>query len=303
MPIYSAKGDISSKARYKKWFCEESVPGKRSGKVKHCFLIEKTVFNGKTPFQEVLIFDNSLYGRIFCLENIVQFSQIDEFIYHEMIVHPILFSHRKPENILIIGGGDGGVLREVLKHPINKADLVEIDKKVIEISKKHLRFICQDSFSAKRVKVFNLPGQDFVKKNKNLYDILIIDCTNPAPGSGSFPLYSLNFYKNVFEALKEDGMMIVLGASFLDFKFVEKIVKKIGRVFPSTLIFKFCMPSYHCGEYCFVGASKKVNLAKVNFNKINQRFKKLQKKHRFQYYSPDIHRGSIILPEIWQVKK
>ena len=118
----------------KKWFCEEVVPGKRLGKIKHCFSIDRLIFKGKSLHQEILVFDNAVYGRIFVLDGIVQLSEKDEYIYHEMLVHPILFSHPNPKRILIVGGGDGGALREVLKHRVKEVWLVDIDKKVIEIS-------------------------------------------------------------------------------------------------------------------------------------------------------------------------
>jgi len=287
----------------KKWFCEEMVPGKRFKKIKHCFLIDKLVFKGRTFFQKALIFDNAVYGRIFCLGNIIQFSGKDEFIYHEMLSHPVLFSHPNPKNVLIIGGGDGGVLSEVLKHPIKKVDLVEIDKKVIEISKKYLKFICQDSFSDKRVKVHIIPGEKFVKDYKDFYDVAIIDCTNPDPEGFSFPLYSTKFYKQVFSTLKKEGIMITLGASFLDFEnIIKEIFKRLKKVFPYTAIYKFCMPSYHCGEYSFIAGSKKINLKKIDFKKAEKRFLKISKKHNFKYYSSEVHQSSMVLPRAFRIR-
>jgi len=288
-------------SKKQKWFCEKLVPGKRFGNIRHCFLIDKLIYQGKTKFQKILIFDNPVYGRVFCLDDIIELSESDEFIYHEMISHPFLFSHPKPENILIIGGGDGGALREVLKHPVKKVDLVEIDNEVIDISKKYLKFVCQSSFSDKRVKIQNLSGEKFIKDYKNYYDVIIIDCTNPSPESFSSPLYSLKFYNNIFNALKDDGIMVTLGASFLDFNsYIRKIFWRLKKIFPLVTLYRYCMPSYHCGEYCFIGASKKINLEKVNFNKIEENFKKLQKKANFKYYSPQIHKASMVLPKIWQ---
>ena len=288
---------------YKKWFCEEEVPGKRLGKIKHCFLIDKLILKKETSFQKVLIFDNPLYGRILCLDNIVEYSQIDEFIYHETISHSVLFSHPKPENILIIGGGDGGVLREVLKHPVKRADIAEIDKEIVRVSKKYLRFVCQDSFSDKRVKIYNLPGENFIKEKKNLYDVVIIDCTNLELGGLSFPLYSVKFYKEVFSVLRREGILITLGASFLDFEnIIKRILKRLKKVFPFLAVYKFCMPSYHCGEYSFLAGSKKINLKKVDFKKIKMRFDKIAKKHNFKYYSPAVHQASMILPTIWNIR-
>lgn len=285
-----------------KWFCEEIALGKRAGKIKHCFYIDKLVFKGKTDFQEVLIFDNSVYGRIICLDKIVQFSKSDESIYHEIMVHPILFSHPKPENVLIIGGGDGGVLREVLKHSVKKVDLVEIDKRIIEVSKKYLKFVCKNSFSDKKVKIHNIGGERFIRDYIDYYDVVIVDCTNPEPKGLSSELYSIEFYRQVSRVLKKDGIIITLGASFLDFDtFIKKTFKRIKKVFQFAAIYRFTMPSYHCGQYSFIAGSKKINLASVDFKEIEQRFKKISKKHKFSYYSPEIHKSSMILPKNWQL--
>lgn len=287
----------------KKWFCEKVALGKRAGKIKHCFLIDKLVFKGKTRFQEALIFDNSVYGRILCLDEIIQFSKSDEFIYHEMIVHPAMFSHPKPENILIIGGGDGGALREVLKHSVKKVGLVEMDKSIIEISKKYLKFICKNSFSDKRVKIHHTMGEKFIRDYIDHYDLVIIDCTNPALENISSLLYSTEFYNQVSRALKKHGIIIALGASFLDFKsFIKADFRKLKKVFPFASIYRFTMPSYHCGEYSFIAGSKTIDLEKIDFKKIEQRFKKLTKKNKLKYYSPKMHKASMIIPKIWKIK-
>ena len=287
----------------KKWFCEKVALGKRAGKIKHCFFIDKLVFKGKTSFQEALIFDNSVYGRTLCLDEIIQFSQSDEFIYHEMIVHPAMFSHPKPENILIIGGGDGGALREVLKHSVKKVDLVEIDKSIIEIAKKYLKFICQNSFFDKRVKIHHTGGEKFIRDYIDYYDLVIVDCTNPALENISSLLYSTEFYNQVFRALRKDGIIMTLGASFLDFKsFIKTDFRKLKKVFSFASIYRFTMPSYHCGEYSFIAGSKAMDLEKIDFKKIEQRFEKLTKKHKLKYYSPKMHKASMIIPNTWKIK-
>ncbi|XOB41369.1 MAG: polyamine aminopropyltransferase [Candidatus Nealsonbacteria bacterium] len=286
----------------KKWFCEKLLPGKRKKTIKHCFSIDKLIFKGKTKFQNVLIFDNNLYGRILFLDGINQLSQKDEFIYHEMITHPVLFFHPNPKNILIIGGGDGGTLREVLKHPVKKIDLVELDKKIIEISKEYLKFVCKNSFSDKKVKIHNIGVERFIRDYIYYYDLVIVDCTNPEPKGLSSELYSTEFYKQVSRALKKDGIIITLGASFLDFRsFIKNTFKRLKKVFPNTSVYKFTIPSYHCGEYSFIAGSKKINLKNINFKEIEKKFKKISKKHKFKYYSPEIHKSSMILPKNWQL--
>jgi spermidine synthase len=288
---------------YKNWFSEKNVPGKRKGNVEHRFLIEKLIFKGKTPYQNVLIFKNKTYGIIFCLEDIVQFSQKDEFIYHEMMTHPVLFSHPRAKDVLIIGGGDGGVLREVLKHKTERVDLVEIDKKIIEISKRYLRFVCRNSFNDKRVKIYYEDGKKFLKKqNRSSYDLVFIDSTNPYYRSISFSLYSLDFYKDLFRILKNEGIFISLGFSFLDFNpSIKALFKKIKKVFPYVSLLRFTMPSYHCGEYAFLIGSKKFDLEKIDFKKIQRRFHSLKKGKAFRYYSPQIHKASLTMPSLWNI--
>ena len=287
-----------------KWFCETFVPGKREkGKVKHSFFIDKLVYRGRTPFQKVLIFDNPLYGRMLCLDGIVQFSQKDEFIYHETMVHSLLFSHPLPKDILIIGGGDGGCLREALRHPVRKIDLVDIDKKIISLAKKHLGFVCQDSFSDKRVNVYNQPGGRFIRKaENNSYDIVIVDSTNFSRGGTSSSLYSLNFYRKVFDILRKKGMIITLGASFLDFNIIKTIFRRLKGVFPYVSIVRFTMPSYNCGEYAFLSASKEIDPEEVKKKTLEMRFDKFKEKKALRYWSPAIHKAGFVLPKIWKIR-
>ena len=283
-----------------KWFCEDTVPGKRFGKIKHCFLIDRLVFKGKSPYQEILIFDNPVYGRIFVLDGIVQLSETDEHIYHEMIAHPILFSHPNPQKVLIVGGGDGGSLREVLKHPLKEVYLVDIDKKVIEISEKYLPFVSKGAFNDKRLKLFIGDGAKFIKKFKDYFDIVIIDSNDPV--GPSLALYSANFYKEVFKVLKKEGMMVAQIGSFLDFdNLIKKIFLKLKNIFSSVQIYRLTMPSYHCGEYCFIGASKKINLNKTDFKQIKKRFDTLDLLIQARYYSPEIHFASITIPKPWRI--
>lgn len=283
-----------------KWFCEGAVPGKRFGKIKHCFLINKLIYQGKSPYQDVLIFDNSIYGRVAVLDGIVQLSERDEFIYHETISHPVLFSHPNPEKILIIGGGDGGVLREVLKHPVKEVFLVDIDKKAIGIFKKYVPFVSKGSFNNKRVKIFFEDGRKFIKKFQNCFDVIIVDSNDPM--GPSLPLFAGKFYKDVFLALKKEGIMITLIGSLLDFEnLIKKTCQKLKKVFPNIQLYRAAIPSYHCGDFCFIGASKKINLGKIDFKKIEKRFKIFPKKHTLNYYSPEIHRTSMIMPKIWRI--
>lgn len=289
---------IPLRGKKKKWFCEGTVPGKRFGKIEHCFLIDKLVFKGKTPYQDVLIFDNPIYGRIVVLDGIVQLSERDEYIYHEMISHPVLFSHPNPKKILIVGGGDGGALREVLRHPVKEVYLVDIDRKAMEIFKKYIPFVSRGSFRDKRAKIFFENGKEFIKRYKDFFDIVIVDSNDPM--GPSLPLFSTKFYRNISQALKKDGAMVTLIGSFLDFEtLIKRTVRKLKNIFPNVQLYRAAIPSYHCGDFYFIGASKKIDLSKVDFKKIEKRFKKIKKK--LKYYSPEIHQASMVLPKIWQL--
>ena len=259
------------------------------------------MYKGETSYQSILIFDNPVFGRVLVLEGIVQLSEKDEFIYHEMLVHPVLFSHPKPERVLIVGGGDGGTLREVLKHPVKEVVMVDVDKRVVELSKKYLSFVSNGAFEDKRTNLVIGNGLELIKKYKTYFDIIFID-GNDEVGAAT-ELYGEKFYKDVYRGLKKDGMVSAqIGSISLDFEtLVNRAYKRFRKLFPFAQIFKLTMPSYHCGEYGFVAASKQIDLGKVVPQTIQIRFLKLAKNHAFRYYSPGIHAASTTLPLMWKV--
>ena len=279
------------------WFFEETVPG-LPPTIKTGIKIKKRIFSGKTPFQKLEVIDTFPFGRILVLDGIIQLSQVDEFIYHEMLSQPAMFYHQNPKKILIIGGGDGGVLREVLKHPIKEVYLVDIDQKVIEISKKYLSFVSKGAFKNNKAKIFIEDGIKFVKKYKNFFDVIIVDSTDPlGPSLGpSFGLFSKNFYQDAFRALTKKGVLsIQSGCFFEQFLHFKKIFKKLKKIFPSVKIHKACVPCLQCSnEYSFTIAAK-FNLEKVFLKDIEKKFKKLNLGLR--YYSPKIHFSSLVLPK------
>ena len=157
----------------KGWFFEDFKLSTESPVFTWCTAIKRKIYSGKSQFQKIDVFDTEEFGRILALDGLVQLSIKHEFIYHEMFVHPAMLYHKKPERILIIGGGDGGALREVVKYPVKEIFLVDIDKKVINISKKYLPSVSKGGFQDKRLKIFNEDAIDFVKKYKNYFDIIL----------------------------------------------------------------------------------------------------------------------------------
>ncbi|MBZ1348439.1 MAG: polyamine aminopropyltransferase [Candidatus Nealsonbacteria bacterium] len=275
------------------WFFEKTIP-EILDESRTSIKIKKKIYSGKSSYQKIEVFDTLVFGRMLVLDRVVQLSQIDEFIYHEMLVHLAMFSHQNPKKVLIIGGGDGGALREVLKHPIEEACVVDIDKKVIEISKKYLPFVSKGAFKNKRAKIFIEDGIKFTKKYKNFFDIIILDSTDPSGLSIGF--FHGKFYQDVSRALAENGVLIIQsGCIFEQFLRVKSIYNKLKKIFFEVKIHQACIPSLQCSsEYIFILALKSVS-QKPNYKNIKQRYKKLNLD--LEYYNPEIHFSSAVLPK------
>lgn len=286
----------------KEWFVEAAFPGIRRCK-RDIFGLKKEIFKGKSNFQDIHIFESPGFGKMLSLDGIIQFSQSDEFIYHEMIVHPLLISHKNPKRFLVVGGGDGGVLREASKHPLDELYMVDIDREVVELSQKYLPFVSRGSFKDKRLNLLFADGKNFIKKNKDFFDAIVVDSTDPVgPGKA---LFELNFYKSVYAALRKDGVAVFQLGPFLDFDLIIKgIAGKLKKLFKFVSPLRLPMPSYSSGcEYCFLLAAKTTDPATINLKEITQRTQQRlgEKLFHLKYYSPQIHQASLVMPAIWQL--
>lgn len=275
----------------KNWFFEDFLPTEPPTST-WGFVIEKEIYSGKSKFQKIEVFDTKEFGRILAFDGLVQLSTKDEFVYHEMLVHPAMLYHSNPKIILIIGGGDGGVLREVVKHPVKEIYHVEIDKKVIEVSKKYLPSISKGAFNDRRLKIFIEDGLKFIKRYKDFFDIIICDSTDLY--GPSIPLFQVGFYKDVLRALRENGIFAAQTA-YLKEIFAKKAREKIKKVFPYFKVHKAFVGCFPFDEHTFSFGSKKINFDKFIFEEINKKFKKLNIQTR--YYSPEIHFSSQVLPK------
>jgi spermidine synthase len=228
------------------------------------------------------------------LDDIVQTTEADEFIYHEMLTHPLLFSIKDASNVLIIGGGDGGILREVLKHKkINAVTMVEIDAEVIEASKKYLKSICGNSFNSKKLKLIIDDGAKFVKKTKEQFDLVIVD--SPDPVAAARVLFSKTFYKDIEEILTPQGALIrQTGSTMWQPKIITDNYHKLSKIFPVTRPQISAIPTYVGGFFsCLIGG-KKIDPAKIAQKTIKARYAKA--KIKTKYYNPQIHFASLMLP-------
>jgi spermidine synthase len=298
-----AKVKVSSrivKSGTSRWFSEAVIPFRHPGTIQLSLRIERLVHHERTAFQDILIFDHAVFGRVLVLDGIVQLTQADEFIYHEMLVHPVFLSHPHPRDVLIIGSGDGGGLREALRHPVREVCLVDIDRRVIELSQEHLGFASAGAFRSRKARVLVQDGRTFIRDCAGRFDVVIVDSTDPV--GSSTPLYSEGFYRDVFRALKDEGMLVAQVGTFLDFAdIIRTTYRKLARLFPSVQTYRFSIPSYLCGDYCFIAASKAIDLGAPEFEAIERRFGALDRTKRFRYYSPAVHRAACTLPHIWRL--
>lgn len=253
------------------------------------------LYRKKTLYQNLKLYKTDRFGKILMLDNAIQTTEGDEFIYHEMLTHPVLLLHPKPQKVLIIGGGDGGILREVLKYKsVKLAYLVEIDKNIIEISKKYLKSICKNSFQDKRTKIIFDDGAKFIKKTKEKFDVIIID--SPDSVGPAKVLFSKGFYKDIFSALAENGLMIrQTGSTTLQKEVLKSSWKILNDIFPFVWTHLTAIPTYIGGFFSLTAASKKIDLFKTDIAYLEKKIKAL--KIKTDYYNPYIHIASAVLPE------
>ena len=271
------------------WFTEKHK--KNSGIT---LKVKTALFHGKSEYQVIDVLDTFEFGRMLLLDGLVMITERDEFVYHEMITHTPICVHPAPSNILVIGGGDGGTIREILRHSeVKRADLVEIDKLVIE---KSMEFFPSVSSKLKdpKVNIIVKDGIKYIKEHRNEYDVIIIDSTDPiGPGEG---LFKREFYKSVFDSLKEDGIMVAQTESpFVNENLVANIFKNIKAIFPIVKMYTASIPTYPGGYWSFSFGSKKYDPIK-DFNQ--KRAADIQA--QLKYYNSDIHKASFALPNFVQ---
>lgn len=263
------------------WFTEDQTKNLRIS----C-RVREVLFSGESPFQKVAVLDTLEFGRMLALDNVIQTNIKDEFVYHEMITHVGLNTHANPKKVLVIGGGDGGAVREIVKHKgVEKVVHVEIDQMVIDVAKKFFPELSV-GFNDPRVEILVDDGIKHVKENKNTYDMIIVDSTDPVgPAVG---LFSEEFYRSVYEALREDGLFVAQTESpFFNGDLITRVTTTISGIFPVTRLFQAVVPTYPGGYWTFTMGSKKYDPLAVDTEKIPALDTK--------WYSPEIHRTAFVL--------
>ena len=269
------------------WFSELHTPG-----VKLSIKVERQLFSATSEFQRIDIFESKDFGRFLILDGCMMLTEKDEFIYHEMITHVPLCVNPSIKNVLLIGGGDGGTARELLKYStVETIDLVEIDEMVVEVCRKYLPQTAI-GLDDRRVTLHIEDGLKFVRRCVDAYDLIVVDSTDPfGPGEG---LFTKEFYGNCFKALRADGIMVNQHENPFyvnDAIAMQRAHKRIVSSFPISRVYQLHIPTYPSGHWLFGFASK----ARHPINDADfDGWDRLGIATR--YYNTKLHRGSFALP-------
>ncbi len=259
------------------------------------FSVEKVLYREKTDHQDLVIFENPVLGRVMALDGVVQTTERDEFIYHEMLTHMPLLAHGAAKEVLIIGGGDGGMLREVSRHPgVEQITMVEIDAGVVEFCRQYLPNHSAGAYDDPRFKLVIDDGVNFVNQTDETFDVIISDCTDPiGPGES---LFTSAFYEGCARCLNEGGIFVAQnGVCFLQQDEAVNSHTKLSGYFSDVSFYQAAIPTYYGGIMTFAWASQNPALRQIDLPTLQQRFN--QSGLHCRYYNPAIHVGSFALPQ------
>jgi len=255
------------------------------------FKVKKHLHSEQSKYQKIDVVETESVGKLLLLDGKTMVSEKDEFVYHEVVSHIPYMVSRNTKNVLIIGGGDGGVVREFVKHQdIERIDLVEIDERVIEVSKEYFPD-CTSGLSDKRVRVLPEDGFAFIKRAKGEYDIIVVDSTDPVDFASG--LFTDEFYQDVYNALTDEGIMMNQTENpFLDEFGIKNIYNNMRKIFPIVNSFSAPMLIYPGVYWTFGFSSKKYRPTDLNMAKISE-MDKLQRS--LKWYNMDWHKGAFAI--------
>ncbi len=276
-----------------KWFVEPQSPCSM-----HAHGLVKTLYVGRSKYQEIEVLELCNHGKALVLDGKIQSSIRDEWIYHEALVHPAMILHPNPKRVLIIGGGEGATLREVLKHDVEEAVMVDLDEEVIKVAREYLEEWHRGSFDDRRAKLIIMDGREFVEKeNDGAYDVVILDIVDPAEGGPALKLYTKEFYEQVKRILKEDGVMVTQAtATEYQTGVFAILYNTVKAVFPVVRGYQTFVPSFD-SSWGFVIASKREDMdpMKLTAEEVDKRLK--ERGLELKFYDGVTHVGMFHLPK------
>lgn len=256
--------------------------------------LDRVLYREKTEHQDLIIFENEKFGRVLTLDGVVQTTEGDEFVYHEMLTHVPLTAHGDAKRVLIIGGGDGGMAREVLKHPeVEHLTMVEIDRSVADMSAEHLPSLSAGAFDDARFNLVITDGAAYVAETDDRFDVIIVDSTDPI-GPGEV-LFTAEFYADCKRCLTEGGIVVTQnGVPFVQGTEVTNSWHRLGKSFADVWFFVAPVPTYQGGFMAFGWATDDKAKRSTDLSVLEERFERAG--IRTRYYTPAVHQGSFALP-------
>ncbi len=271
-----------------RWFSETLHPDFRQS-----LQIDEILFEGRTAFQDAVIFRNNRFGRVLTLDGVVQTTEGDEFCYHEMIAHVPIVAHGEAKRVLIIGGGDGGALREVLKHPVEAAVMIELDETVVKICREFMPSLSAGAFDDPRGDVRYMDGIKFVAETDERFDVIIVDSTDPI-GPGEV-LFTQEFYADCARCLTGRGILVTQsGVTFMQDEEAAQTYQRLKPLFTDASLYLTQVPTYVAGFMTFGWGCHSPGPRRTTVAEITRRVAKLDLGAR--YYTPEIHVASFVLP-------
>lgn len=257
--------------------------------IQYVYGVEKVLYKSKSDFQEIMVIENPYFGKMLILDGVVQITERDEFFYHEMLVHMVMHAHPNPVNVVVIGGGDGGAVREALKHDtVKKLYFIEIDEEVINVSKKFFPTVASH-VSDSRVEIHCMDGAEFVKGRNGDIDAIIVDSTDIVGFAKS--LFTVEFFKSVKDSLTDEGMFVTLSESLHFHKdMIIEVQEAMRLIFPVVDLYTAPLVTYAGNWWTFSVASKKHDVRKMRRDfRIDTR-----------YYSDEIHQQAFLPQKMYE---
>lgn len=275
------------------WYLDSQTPT--------CMLsykVKRVLFAGETRYQRVEVVETYDYGKCLIIDGKIQSSTSDEWIYHEALVHPAMVSHPKPLRVLIVGGGEGATLREVLKHPsVQEAIMVDLDEEIIKVVKRYMAELPQGSFENPKVKLYFKDGRRFLEEQPNeSFDVIIVDVTDPLEGSPSIPLYTQEFYEAARAKLTVEGLIVTQASPlYYNLDCHTRIYRTMAGIFPVARSYRADVPSY-VSSWGFVVGSKVPDPAALTPEEVNGRLAEREIKD-LKFYDGLTHRAMFTQPK------
>jgi len=257
--------------------------------IQYVYDVEKILHKSQSEFQEIMVIENPHFGKMLILDGVVQITERDELFYHEMLVHIAMHAHPNPKNVIVIGGGDGGTVREVLRHDsVEKVYFIEIDEEVINVSKTYFPSVAC-GVDDKRVEIKCMDGAEFVKGRDEDIDVVIVDSTDIIGFAKS--LFTVEFFKSVKDSLTDEGMFVTLSESLHFHKdIVIDVQEAMKLIFPIVDLYTAPIATYAGNWWTFSAASKKHDMRKMR-REFNIDTK---------YYSDEIHNQAFLPPKMYE---